>query len=179
MSTDVHRLRDYRFTDSDGLLFDANVWIYLYGPGGPPKAKAPMVYSDGLRRIQSAGASVFVNVVVLSEFINRYARIDYDSYAEPGERYKDFRNSARFKSTAQAIASSVRAIVRDARRLDCSFSSMDIAQAITLFEGGGQDFNDQMIVESCKAGGLKLVTHDADFRGCGVPVITANRYLLI
>ncbi len=46
------------------------------------------------------------------------------------------------------------------------------------FGKGGEDFNDQLIVEITKKYDLKLLTDDGDMTKGGVDVITANRRLL-
>ncbi len=43
---------------------------------------------------------------------------------------------------------------------------------------GSYDFNDQMITDLCKRKGLKLITNDGDFKGQGIPILTANNRLL-
>lgn len=43
---------------------------------------------------------------------------------------------------------------------------------------GISDFNDQVLTTLCKRSGLKLVTDDGDFKGRGIPIITANQKLL-
>ena len=59
-----------------------------------------------------------------------------------------------------------------------AFSSFDIQKALSEYEDGGVDFNDQMITGLCLAKNFKLVTHDADFRGHGLNILTANPRLL-
>lgn len=47
------------------------------------------------------------------------------------------------------------------------------------YEKGNSDFNDQIFTEICRNNGWKLVTDDGDFKRCGVPLVTANKTLLI
>jgi predicted nucleic acid-binding protein len=46
------------------------------------------------------------------------------------------------------------------------------------YAAGDSDFNDQVLTALCKKKGLKMVTDDVDFKGRGIPVITANKRLL-
>ncbi|MDQ7785688.1 MAG: hypothetical protein RDU20_22600, partial [Desulfomonilaceae bacterium] len=54
------------------------------------------------------------------------------------------------------------------------FETCDISRLLNDFAQGSEDFNDQVIVEVCRAHGLKLITDDGDFRGAGLDVLTAN-----
>ncbi|MGB6064251.1 MAG: hypothetical protein WBG50_05560 [Desulfomonilaceae bacterium] len=45
MSSEAFHIRDYHFSNSDALLVDANVWLYLYGPQEPEDWRAK-VYSQ-------------------------------------------------------------------------------------------------------------------------------------
>lgn len=47
------------------------------------------------------------------------------------------------------------------------------------YAAGDSDFNDQVIVELCKREDLTLVTHDGDFKGSGIPILTANKNLQV
>jgi predicted nucleic acid-binding protein len=49
---------------------------------------------------------------------------------------------------------------------------------IDEYAAGNSDFNDQVLTTLCKRSGLKLVTDDGDFKGRGIPIITANQKLL-
>lgn len=63
-------------------------------------------------------------------------------------------------------------------RSDSLFKSVDIRALLTEYEAGDSDFNDLMLAETCKAKGLLLITHDADFKGKDVAILTANKNLL-
>ena len=46
------------------------------------------------------------------------------------------------------------------------------------FEANSRDFNDAILAQLCRAKDLKLVTHDGDFKDCGITILTANSNLL-
>ena len=179
MMSSFYGIEGYQFSKSDGFLFDANIWIFMYAPQRARGRKA-RVYSRALGDILRAEADIYVDVVVLSEFINRYARLVHavakGSGAPP--EFKVYRNSPAFKAVAKDIADASRRILKHCQRTESCFSSVDVDRVLREFETTCPDFNDQMLAEICKANGFKLVTDDSDFRGTGLTVLTANKKLL-
>jgi len=116
-------------------------------------------------------------VLVLSEFINSYTRTKKGLSRSPLS-FKQFRQSPDFKPIAQAIAGDARRILQICNRTESGFSTLDAAALIGAYEGGAADFNDLVLVDLCQRNGWKLVTHDGDFKEYGLPLVTANSYLL-
>ncbi len=180
MPSSVQDIRSYTFSNTDRLLFDANVWMFVYGPTRPGD-KRVAIYSRALADIIAAGSTIHIDVLILSEFINRYARLKYNILREIGQasnEFKEFRNSADFKPIAQEIAGTVRRVLRACAVTESGFATFDIGSLLDEYEKGEADFNDQVLAELCKSQGLSFVTHDGDFKGVGLRLITANGRLL-
>jgi predicted nucleic acid-binding protein len=94
------------------------------------------------------------------------------------KNFKKFRNSQGFKPIAQDIAAAIRHVLRHCERVESGFDMLNIEGLISEYEMGKSDFNDQVIAILCQRKGLKLLTDDGDFRGQGIPMVTANRRLL-
>ncbi len=56
--------------------------------------------------------------------------------------------------------------------------AMNVPQMLSDFETGGADFNDALILETCRRNNLTLVTNDGDFSEGGISVLTAHHKLL-
>lgn len=174
-------INGYPFSNTDKLFFDANIWLYVYGPQGNPGDPKVRIYSSALANAMRAGSLILVDTLVVSEFINRFARLEYQILQRAGKApqdFKQFRNSADFQPIAQAIVASVRKIMKLAARTESGFVTMDINALLAEFESGGYDFNDQMLVRLCLSQNLKLVTHDGDLKKTGVDILTASHYIL-
>jgi predicted nucleic acid-binding protein len=174
-------IQKYRFTNTDRLFFDTNIWVYIYGPQGNPRDFRTRTYSRALADAMKACSRVVVDVLVISEFINRLARLEHQTLFHAGrapQNFKLFRKSIAFQPIAKAIVSAVRNIVKLSARTDSDFEVVDIQALLTEFEAGVHDFNDQMMVHICRTQNLKLVTHDTDFKGRGVDILTANPHIL-
>lgn len=180
MPSNAQDIRTYAFSNTDRLLVDANVWMFVYGPTKPGD-KRVAIYSRALADIIAAGSTIHIDVLVLSEFINRYARLKHNILREIGQSsnvFKEFRNSGDFKPVAQEIAGTVRRVLATCTLTETGFTTVDIASLIDDYEKGESDFNDQILAELCKNQGLSFVTHDGDFKGAGLSLITANGKLL-
>lgn len=177
MADEVLHVKDYRFTSNDELCLDANVWLFIHGPQRPGGGTRRDYYSNAFRRMLEAKSHIYIDVLVLSEIINRWARFHHQESA-PELSFKEFRNSDVFGSIAPDIAADTRRILSRCSLMESGFTSLDIDALTTEFGNGGADFNDQVIREACKRSGLKLVTDDADFARQGVRILTANRRLL-
>lgn len=171
----------YGFSKEDRVLVDANIWLYLFGPKPPDSAPARS-YSAVLKVLQTAGAQLFLDVLVLSEFVNRYVRDQHRVLAVPGATisgdFKTFRDSADFIPVAEAVHRSVMLIGKFARPVDHMFTKVDLPALLGEFAKGSKDFNDDLIAEACKLHGFALLSNDADVVQAGITLFTTNPRLL-
>lgn len=166
-----------QFSPDDKILFDANIWIYLYGPQAPDNPGGNVkVYSNVLRGIFDAKSQLFIDVLIISEFINTLARISWKR--SKVKKFKRYRNSDKFKSEAIHIVSNLEKIMTYCTRIESGFSSLDIDVLLDGYGTGKFDFNDQVIANLCKEHDLKLVTHDGDFGDEDISIVTANKNIL-
>jgi hypothetical protein len=125
-------------------------------------------------------AKIFTDELILCEFINRFARWEYDQ-VDPSTRpkyFKEFRKSPAFKQVAKEIATSAKKILKMTVCCDSGFAGMNVEQMLIEFETGNFDFNDQIIFELCKSKQFILVTDDGDFKTTDISILTVNRALL-
>jgi len=162
------------------VLFDANVWLYIYDPTGNRDQRLQSTYTLALRRIRSVRGRIFLDVLVLSEFINTFSRFIYNELPQVRKpaNFKTFRDSARFKPVAAKIARKAEKILDKCELTESGLTSVNLRGIVREYAAGESDFNDQMLAELCKAKELILVTHDTDFSGDNLTILTANRRLL-
>ena len=169
-------LKRYNFGSHDRLFLDANIWLYVYAPQ-KPKNYWVNVYSKAFERILAAKSCIYIDILVVSEFINTYAKIKWNINAT-SESFKTFRNSDDFKPIAQEIADNTKRVLGHCSRIENDFKTVKIDDLLNDYATGDFDFNDQMITDLCKRKGLKLITNDGDFKDQGIPILTANSKLL-
>ncbi len=167
----------YNFTSQDKLFLDANIWLYLFGPRAP-RNYWNQIYSRAFNRILNANSQIYIDVLVVSEFINAYARTKWRAVAPHVRSFKDFRSSTDFKSIAEDITAAIEQIMGYCARTESGFTILPMNNLLADYISGDFDFNDQVITELCKRNGLTLITNDSDFKTQEIPILTANRSLL-
>ena len=174
-------ISSYAFGDRDEVLFDANIWLYIYGTY-PPKDWRVSVYSNAYSHALQSKCRIYFDLLVASEFVNRYARLVHALFTgavlETPAQFKEFRESTNFKEVAQQITSDLKQIVQHCQRIESDFPRLDVDAILNSFGRGECDFNDLVLAELCRTRNLTLVTHDRDFKGLNVTVLTANQKLL-
>ena len=177
MNRKATTVRQYNFTSQDKLFLDANIWLYLFGPQ-QPGAYWVNVYSKVFSDILKAKSQIYTDVLVVSEFINRYARVKWRIVAPQLNTFKDFRDSPDFKPVAKDIAADIKHVLRHCTRIESTFATLDTNDLLNDYATGDFDFNDQVITELCKINGFTLITNDSDFKTQKIPILTANSRLL-
>ena len=172
-------LSTYAFSQGEALLLDANVWLFLFPA---PSDKLPGFtrgYSAALKRMLEAKVDLALDVLVLSEYLNSYCRIEWLAlHKATYPRFKDFRQSPVFASVGQGAALFARGILRLCNRHDHLFRTANIDDIFASFACGVCDFNDGLLAEACRQYGWKLVTSDSDCTDGGIDVLTSNPKLL-
>lgn len=173
-------VRTYQFDAATSYFLDANIWFYVYGPLPPADNWKAKVYSSAWKRLRSSGAPVFVDVLVVSEIMNAWARAEYKRAG--GDQafggFKAFRNSPSFASVGQEILIALRAILKHTKRTGTPFANIDVEPILEECTRGALDFADALISESCRQKSFTLLTHDADMKDRELILVTANPALL-
>lgn len=179
MKNKAYDLSSYSFSSDEQVLVDTNVWLYLFpAPGNPPHNFAQQ-YSNAFANLVSAQAQPVLDPMVLSEYLNRYIRIEWEgNYRSLYSKFKDFRNSADFSTVASAAEMFAERILSFCLIHSIPASELDLNQALADFSSGRVDFNDALLVNICKKKNIKLMTNDGDFQDGGIEVLTTNPRLL-
>jgi len=135
-------------------------------------------YSSVFNRILKAQSKIYIDVLVVSEFINAYARRAWKLVAQHIKDFKTFRNNVDFKPVAQDIAAAVKQIMKHCLPVESCFTTLKMNELLTDYDTGNFDFNDQVITEICKSNGFTLITNDSDFKTQEISILTANQSLL-
>ena len=177
MKNNIQAVSGYNFTYQDKLFLDANIWMCLYGPQRQRRAKV-QTYSKVFQDILHAKCQIYIDVLIVSELINSWARLKWGLVASCYRDFKAFRNSPHFKPVAQDIAADAKHVIGHCSPIESGFATLAIDDLLTDYDAGNSDFNDQVINELCKSNGLTLITHDSDFSSQGISILTANNQLL-
>ena len=179
MNNKAYDLASYSFSSGEQILVDTNIWLYLFPAPGNPQQFIAGQYSTAFSRLVSAKAQPVLDPMVLSEYLNRYCRIEWEgNFKAKYQTFKKFRQSADFHSVVSSAHVFASKILSFCQIHSVSADELDLKQALTDFASGHVDFNDALLVDLCKKRNLKLMTNDADFQHGGIEVLTTNTRLL-
>ena len=139
-------VKGYQFQSKDRLFFDANIWLLIHGPQEPVPGQggsfeSMRIYSSALGNIIEAKSIIYIDVLVVSEFINTYARQKWNIHKQIGdiskrsrENFKNFRNSPEFEPIAKEIANSTKRILGYCTRIESGFEVLEIQDLIDEYK---------------------------------------------
>lgn len=168
----------YKFAANKPVHIDANILFFMHPPLGRNQPEAA-VYAPVIQTALQQSAKLRVSVLVVSEYINTYARYVYNSlYKKTYPNFKKFRSSHHWTPYAGQIEGEVKAILSYCEVTDALSDNSETLQHMQQFSSGSFDFNDQLIVRTCQLDSAALLTHDGDMTSGGIDVITENLSLL-
>lgn len=170
----------YTFRAGEPILVDANVWLYLQPPAAQPASGwAVASYSKVFSRLLQAKAQPVVDALILSEYLNRYIRIEYDAaWKTRYPKFKQFRRSPDAATILQAAVAEIGQILKTSKACDTPLANVDLPAVLEAVQNGTADFNDGLLIENCRLNGWKLLTNDSDMTMGGIDLLTANKKLL-
>lgn len=182
---DIRKKSD--FDEKDCFFLDTNVWLYIYyGIYSEQDRYFKKWYTDAFEKMLLCNCKIFVDFLVLSEFVNRFARLEYDRKMPPIKRepnrnnYKIFRKSGDGQNTAREIVININKILNKSELCDLDYNCIKpkLSAQLKEYEKFDSDFNDLIYVELCKEKKFTFVTHDGDFNNHDIRVLTANNAML-
>ena len=164
------------------VFFDANIWMYLFCEIGNYNDNLMKKYSSTLHYFLKNKISIYIDLAVISEFVNRYLRIAYSNYVKSNEfdnsfKYKkDYRKTDDFKEAWKNVCNIVNnRILSMAVAVNFEYDKNTLAGLLNS-DKSDTDFNDNHIVNLCRTNDMWLLTNDGDFKYSDINVITDNRY---
>ncbi len=162
------------------ILFDANIWIYLFCDIANYNEFLKVKYSAAFKMLLKNRFSIFIDFSVMSEFVNRYLRIAYNNYRNGNGlsdefKYKQYRKTDDFKEAWKNVCNIVRnKILPYASTVNFEYNKDSLLELLNL-DNYNTDFNDNHIINLCRANNMYLLTNDADFMDTSIKIITENQ----
>lgn len=161
------------------VFIDTNVLIYLFWSSNSNwEAKYSTIFGE-LSKFKN---KLVTDFTVISEFINRATRMEYNKYllqnslsVSEFEYKRDYRSSQSGKDAIEDIYNIVQ------QKLLCRieligkvFTRDELHQFLVI---DSFDFNDKAILMICQDNDLVLLTNDKDFENADVDILSANTKL--
>ncbi len=165
------------------IFFDANIWMYIFCEIGNYNNNLTKKYSTSFSYFLKNKTSIFIDITVISEFVNRYLRIAYSNYIRTNnlnnkdyDYKKDYRVSDDFKEAWENVCNIVNnRILLTSTPINFEYDRTSIT-ALLDSNNNDSDFNDNHITNLCRTKDMYLFTHDRDFKNSGINIITENRH---
>jgi hypothetical protein len=174
MANNIIPVQQYRINSSDIFFFDNNIWMYILCPLGNYNFKRQKAYSQFLSYILSHKLHIFTNSLVLSEFSNRYLKLDFDIHRSKPENVgsfknfkKDYMGSSQCIATITEIKQHLKNILSMCQRCSDEFNSLNLDTVFNLFTSIG--FNDSYYINQAVAKKWIIVTDDSDLVKPNIP----------
>ncbi|MEO7992756.1 MAG: PIN domain-containing protein [bacterium] len=173
----VVSLETHQFALGQRHLVDANVWLEAFVPSDRVEHRRSAITFRAIRHARAAGSILLIAPLVLSEINNAYLRRIWQRghHTHP---YKVTRDSEEFALPRARAAHLVTQVLALGEVCQLALTAASWASIGRRCAFPGLDFNDLVLVELCRHHDLTLITNDADFKGSGIPLLTANHKLL-
>jgi predicted nucleic acid-binding protein len=165
--SEVIQIDKYTPSTSESFFFDNNVWMFLYYQIANYGRQKQNKYSQLLERLISLRCLIFINSLLLSEFINTCLRSDFKIWCDleenKGRKLKfkeDFVGSASYKESVEEILSSVSQIRKVTTAGNDDFNALNIDAILAGMSL--RDFNDNYYLALAERKKWTIVTDDSD-----------------
>jgi len=158
----------YKIDKDEKIFIDTNILIFLFSPSFVSSKEYQVdKYSKILDILITNHNELYINSLVVSEYINRCLRIDFEKSFQDDKRTKDFKNdyrsSEQYNTTLRIIKKQLKKFLKlNVKQVNDGFDSVDILAELDMLDK--LDFNDLMIVKAIELYGLKLLSDDGDFK---------------
>jgi hypothetical protein len=166
MPNRIEAVSNYSAKSSDIFFFDNNIWMYLYCPLGNYNKKKQAAYSKFFSYIISRNLHIYTNSLVLSEFANRYLKLDFEIEKKNNigiynSFKKDYMPSNHGKQTINTVKTHLQQIYKLCQKASDEFNSINMLEVFSLFTEIG--FNDSYYVHQAIKKNWIIVSDDSDF----------------
>ena len=156
----------YKFKSTDKILIDANILLFLFCPISTSSSKID-TYTDIFEALKANDSKLYICSSVISEFINRWLRMDFDKNIQDTQKTKnfkkDYRGTSRYKTVLNQILKQIEKLYKNYNitQINDSFENFDIQ---TSYLDKENDFNDLLICHISNKYNLQILTDDKDFQ---------------
>jgi predicted nucleic acid-binding protein len=179
---DVKDLNELR---QENIFLDTNIWLYLFCPLSNSRDHIVKKYSKAFHYLILSDNKLHIDVMILSEFINRYLRLAFHVYKRGNyegsdfDYKKDYKQTDDFKENIQLIYSTIRnKILPRVSVVNFNHENKSMGELIDDLKEKMIDFNDLHFEKLCKTRGFILLTDDGDFSDSSIDIISGNPKIL-
>lgn len=168
------KIKRVTVSPTDSYFFDTNVWMYIFAPLANAKKIKQSGYSAFLGEILSRKATIWINSLVVAEYVNAVLRLEFKQWMKQHQYHNadfkhDFRPTTEYQYALEAVKLQVADIMKIAQKRPDDFHKIDIDK-ILVSMGSILDYGDSIFVETCAQNNMTLVTDDSDIAALDLPI---------
>lgn len=178
-------LRDIGKLHNENIFLDTNIWIFLFCPVSKTREFIFQKYSKAFKGLIKSNNRLFTDFTILSEFINRYTKLSFQTYLtnnkiEGDFQFKrDYKETEDFQSTTKTIISTLKnKILRQSTLAHLNYDNDLIVDLLDTLEQKKIDFNDLHIEKLCRENQFTLLTDDRDYISSPIDIVSGNPKLV-
>lgn len=164
----------HKYSPEDHLFFDTNIWLHVFGPQGSSHSQRAKSYSQVFKRALKAKSNIYIDVLVISEYLNRSLRLHFNQAGQPGENFKNYRGTPEYAAAAQEVTRGAKSFLKYCTLVESDFPQCGLMQIMDEFAYSATDFNDEILIKLCHRHQFTLITDDGDFLNSGLSVLSCN-----
>lgn len=156
-------------TKENKYIVDTNILLYLYGNDSFRNVNdKTKILSKKYITALDLGCDVYVPAIVISEFVNRFHKSEFDMMKNKSREklnYKrDYRDTKKYIENNKYIIENVvqKTILDRCKVISDGFVDSDLDKIFAL--GENQEFNDNLIIDIANRNNLFLISADRDSR---------------
>ncbi|MDC0932708.1 type II toxin-antitoxin system VapC family toxin [Arcobacteraceae bacterium] len=158
----------YNIKQEKKVFIDTNILIFLFSPYSMSREYDTQkeTYSEVLGLLMEYKSKLYINSIVISEFINVSLKLDFNKNFNKNDDKdfkKDYRGSKPYKCTLNSILVQLKQILKICDKIDDDFKQFNVLDEFT--ENTNLDFNDVLIADTVIHNKLEILTNDQDFQG--------------
>lgn len=170
----VDNIKRVTVSPTDSFFFDTNVWMYIFAPLADAKKSKQEKYSAFLGEIMARKATIWINSLVVAEYVNAVLRLEFKQWMKQKQYYiadfkRDFRPTDEYQSALEAVRLQVADIMQIAKKRPDDFHTVDIDRILSSMSKA-LDYGDSILVDTCTRNQMILVTDDRDIAGLDLPI---------
>ena len=153
--------------EKNKYIVDTNILIYLYGDTAlKTETKKVKILYEKYNKALNLGCKVYIQAVVISEFINRWHKLEFDKIKRLEKNYKlnykkNYRDTEKYKENNEFIMKTIKdSILSRCIMINDNFNDEDKEKLFA--DNEGQDFNDVLIINIANKNGCYLLSADID-----------------
>lgn len=128
--------------------------------------------------MRQAKSQIYLDVLILSEFANRYIKIEARSQGILDSKIKEWRRSDSFKSVLKGFKHAYEQLTCGCILVDHPFLSTNPQELFQAWSTGFIDLNDKLIAQTAVEYNLWILTNDADYYNLPASLLTVNPHLI-